>query len=186
MTLTYTPAADLGQPLHDFLLPHVDGTLWNSENRRPLRGSVIMFICNHCPYVKAVEDRLIDLAHRYKDQFNFVAICSNDASEYPEDRPEELLRRSIEKRYDFPYLVDQDQTVARALGAVCTPDFFVFNGHDRLYYRGRLDDSWKDPAKVNQRELEAALNSILEGRPAPQRQIPSMGCSIKWKEPSDL
>ena len=147
-----------------------------------------MFICNHCPYVQAVEDRLIELVRSYGSrQICFLGICSNDPTDYPEDRPEALLTRAKEKNYPFKYLVDDSQAVAKNFGAVCTPDFFVFSPADgsdqrHLYYRGRLDDSWKNPARVTQQEMKAALDGLLLAKPAPERQIPSMGCSIKWKD----
>ena len=140
------------------------------------------FICNHCPYVKAVENRLIQLASEMKLKgIEFLGICSNDFEEYPEDSPQELRKRWEEKKYGFEYLIDEDQSVARAFGAVCTPDFFVyFRG--KLFYRGRLDDSWQDEEKVQEPSLRQALYRLLENQKPPLRsKKPSMGCSIKWK-----
>ncbi|HXI60789.1 MAG TPA: redoxin domain-containing protein, partial [Polyangia bacterium] len=131
---------------------------------------------------KAVEDRLIELARAYGPRgAQLVGVCSNDAATYPDDAFPKLAQRWREKNYGFPYLHDESQDVARAFGAVCTPDIFVYDRDRRLAYRGRIDDSWKDEAKVTHRELAAALDALLAGaRPSPQ-QRPSMGCSIKWK-----
>lgn len=183
MALTYTPAGELGSRLPDFILPSVDGKSISSvdlcQNKKAL---VVMFICNHCPYVKAIEDRLIQLAHDLgKKGAAFVAICSNDPTEYPEDAPAELRKRWRDKNYGFPYLVDADQSVAKAFGAVCTPDIFVYDNQQALCYRGRLDDSWRDPQKVSHQELRLAVEAVLAGKTPSRDQNPSMGCSIKWK-----
>ncbi len=142
-----------------------------------------MFICNHCPYVKAIEDRLIALAQNFSNEseIQFAAVCSNDPSDYEEDSIENLKARAVEKKYPFPYLVDESQELARMLGAVCTPDLYVFDRQGSVFYRGRLDDSWRDPAKVESEDLKEALLAALTGKDAPVEQIPSMGCSIKWK-----
>jgi hypothetical protein len=141
-----------------------------------------MFICNHCPYVKAVEDRLIALGRELGPRgVQLVGISSNDARTYPDDSFEKMAERWRDKAYGFPYLHDDQQTVARAFDAVCTPDIYVFDGDRKLAYRGRIDDSWKEPDKVTRRELHAAITALLEGqRPSPE-QRPSMGCSIKWR-----
>lgn len=159
----------------------MDGKTYSRKDYWKSRGLVVMFICNHCPYVKAIEDRLIALANEFiPKEISFLAICSNDPSEYPEDAPGELLKRWQEKQYPFPYLIDESQDVAKAFGAVCTPDIYVFDSALKLRYRGRLDDSWRDPKNVNKRELREALLALLEGRSV-MEQNPSMGCSIKWK-----
>ena len=147
---------------------------------------VVMFICNHCPYVQAVEDRLIALAREYGPRgVRFVGICANDATDYPDDAPARLLARWREKGFGFPYGIDESQEVARAFGAVCTPEFFVYDAARRLAYHGRLDDIWHDPRKVTRRELAAALDAAARRRaPAPEQQTPSMGCSIKWRRAS--
>lgn len=182
MALTYTPEKpEFGQPCPDFTLPGVDGktyTLKNFSNGQPL---LVMFICNHCPYVKAIEGRLIQLGHDLKtENINVVAICSNDENKYAEDNFENLKKRFYEKNYSFYYLHDQDQNVAKKFGAVCTPDYFMFDGDLKLQYRGRLDDNWQDSDKVTKRELyEAALD--LKNHQPLKKQTPSMGCSIKWK-----
>jgi peroxiredoxin len=182
MALTFTPSLELGQACPDFTLPAVDGktySLKDFSNGKPL---VIMFICAHCPYVLAIEDRLITLGHDLKnDGVHLVAICSNDSTDHPEDSFENLQKRSREKNYSFTYLHDESQSVAQKFGAVCTPDYFVYDGTLKLSYRGRLDDSWKDSQKVTQRELFNAVQELVAGKQVTQKQTPSMGCSIKWK-----
>jgi peroxiredoxin len=177
-----TPPPALGAACPDFRLPAVNG---GSHGRDDFAGAsvlVVMFICNHCPYVKAVEDRLIRLGREYGPRgVQLVAICANDPTDHPDDAPDKLAARWREREYGFPYLFDEPQDVARAFGAVCTPDIFVYDRERRLAYRGRIDDSWKDEAKVTRRELAGALDALLEERsPAPE-QRPSMGCSIKWR-----
>ena len=182
MALTYTPSAELGRALPRFSLPTVDGQTWSSKQAATSKACVVMFICNHCPYVKAVEDRLLALARDYSAKgVQFVGICSNDWADHPEDEPRALFARWKEKDYGFPYLIDEDQSVAKSFDAVCTPDIFVFDRRQTLAYRGRLDDSWKDSKKVERQELKIVLDSILAGTQPSEPQVPSMGCSIKWK-----
>ncbi len=187
MALTYTPTGELGSLMPAFNLKTVDGQTWSSTSIRGAKAKVVVFMCNHCPYVKAIEDRLIQLAKDLaKDNVPFVGICSNDPDEYAEDHPKQLLARWREKNFGFTYLVDDGQAVARSFGAVCTPDFFVYDDQERLVYRGRLDDSWRDEKKVTRRELKAAVSRILSEPRTTEKMIvieqtPSMGCSIKWK-----
>ncbi len=183
MALVHTPPAQNGSSCPDFELPAVFGEKkFGLKSFDRADALVVMFICNHCPYVKAVEDRLIDMAKVYRAKgVSFVAISSNDPEEYPEDSPEALGKRAQEKGYPFPYLFDETQEVAKRFGAVCTPDFFVYDRGRKLAYRGRLDDSWKDPSLVKSQDLSEALECVLEGEALPEIQHPSMGCSIKWK-----
>jgi peroxiredoxin len=177
-----TPPAELGAPCPDFRLPAVDGRTYARDDFAGAPALVVMFICNHCPYVKAVEDRLIRLARELGPRgVRFVGMCSNDAETYPDDAFDKLAERWRERGYGFPYLHDERQTVARAFGAVCTPDIFVFDADRRLAYRGRIDDSWKDEGKVTTRELADALEALLAGKRPSATQRPSMGCSIKWR-----
>lgn len=182
MALTFTPFAELGTDCPSFTLPAVDGKTYSLNdfvNGKPL---VVMFICNHCPYVQAIEERLIQLGNDLKkDSINVVAICSNDAADHPEDSFENLQKRAKEKNYPFVYLHDESQDVAKAFGAVCTPDYFVYDGALKLSYRGRLDDSWKDASKVTKRELYDAVQTLAQGAKVSHDQTASMGCSIKWK-----
>ena len=175
--------SNLGSPCPDFRLPATDGRIYGRDDFAGAPVLVVMFICNHCPYVKAVEDRLIGLQRAYTPRgVQFVGICSNDAVTYPEDAFDRLKERWELKEYGFPYLHDESQAVAHAFDAVCTPDLFVYDGDRRLVYRGRIDDSWKDPAKVTRRDLAEAIEALLHGeRPSPD-QHPSLGCSIKWRQ----
>jgi len=183
MALKETPPPELGAPCPDFRLPHVaDGRWCARDDYAAADVLLVMFICNHCPYVQAIEDRLVRLGEELRGKSaQVVAICSNDAVTYPDDAPAKLAERWREKGYGFPYLHDESQEVARAFGAVCTPDFFLYDKDRRLAYRGRLDDAWKDESKVTTRELALAIEALLSGgRPSPL-QKPSMGCSIKWR-----
>ncbi len=181
MALTYSPAGALGSPCPEFRLSSVDGNLYELRDFSTAPALMIMFICNHCPYVQAIESRLIALAQGYP-RAAFVGICANDPSDHPEDSPERLLARWKKMNYGFPYLVDREQTVARAFGAVCTPDLYIYNSERVLRYRGRLDDSWRAPERVEKQELRTALEQILAGENPVAEQNPSMGCSIKWKQ----
>ncbi len=183
MALTYSPESELGRELPKFNLLSVHGEAFTSQSLNSAKAKVIAFICAHCPYVQAIEDRLIQLGKDLKKEgIPFVAICSNDPSDYPEDQPEALKQRSDEKGYSFPYLIDEDQSVAKAFDAVCTPDFFIFNENNELAYRGRLDDSWKNEKNVNRRELFEAALQIAKSQKTDFEMRPTMGCSIKWKE----
>jgi len=175
----------LGTRCPDFDLPRVDGGRFRLADAAGARALVVMFICNHCPYVQAVEDRLIALARDYGPKgVRFVGICPNDPEAYPDDAPARLRERWDAKGYGFPYLVDDTQDVARAFDAVCTPDIFVYDGTLALAYHGRIDDSWKDPAQVTRRDLAGALDALLAGEQPSREQHHSMGCSIKWRERS--
>lgn len=180
---TTTPPPNIGAPCPEFRLPAVDGKSYALGDFASRPVLVVMFICNHCPYVQAVEDRLIRLAREYDSRgVQFVGVCANDAAGYPDDAFDKLAARWRDKAYGFPYLHDESQAVARAFDAVCTPDIFVYDSARRLAYRGRIDDSWKDESKVTRRELAAALDALVAGdRPAAE-QRPSMGCSIKWRD----
>jgi thiol-disulfide isomerase/thioredoxin len=182
MALTSTPPPELGRPCPDFTLPSVTGGTWSAKKDWPSEhGLLVMFICNHCPYVQAIEERLIQLALDLREiKVTTLGICSNDAHNYPDDSFANLKKRALEKKYPFPYLHDEEQSVARTFGAVCTPDFFMYDKDRRLFYRGRLDDSWKDPKQVTKRELYLAARDMMQGKAAPSLQTSSMGCNIKW------
>ena len=179
-----TPVCDFGQSAIDFTLPGVDGRNWSLDQCRGERGLLVMFICNHCPYVKAVLDRIIrDTAELKGLGINSVAIMSNDPAEYEEDSFANMRRVSEANAFPFPYLFDETQSVARAYGAVCTPDFFGYNAQLELQYRGRLDESRKQAASPDvRRDLFEAMKQVAETGAGPREQIPSMGCSIKWRE----
>jgi peroxiredoxin len=185
VALTENRPVPLGSPCPDFRLRSVDGRTWARDDFRKADVLVVLFICNHCPYVQAVEDRIIALRREYEGRgVQLVGICANDPTDYPDDRPERLLARWREKDYGFPYLLDETQDVARAFDAVCTPDIYLFDRDRRLAYHGRIDDNWQQPARVRRRELAAAVDALLAGRAPAAEQHPSLGCSIKWRKPS--
>ena len=174
--------APLGTPAHDFHLPGVDGNMYSLESFRDKRVLAVIFMCNHCPYVKAVLPRLIDLQNDFANKgVQLVGINSNDAVKYPDDSMENMIKAAKEKRISFPYLFDKTQNTARKYDAVCTPDIYVYGEERKLLYRGRLDDNWERPDMVKQSDLRDAIDCILAGREVDGNQISSMGCSIKWK-----
>lgn len=182
MVRTETPVCDFGRAAPPFSLPGVDGGVWTLERARGPRGLLVMFICNHCPYVKAIRERLIRDVREIKDLgIGSIAIMSNDPHDYPEDSFANMARIARELAFPFPYVLDDSQEVARQYGAVCTPDFFGYNADLQLQYRGRLDESRKEPAPGARRDLFEAMKQIAETGRGPAAQIPSMGCSIKWK-----
>ncbi len=187
MVSLQTPVCDFNTPIIDFCLPDTEGKLWTVEQARGDNGLLVMFICNHCPYVKAIMDRLIRDTRELMDLgVNSVAIMSNDPTEYAEDSPENMKRLVHELNLPFPYLLDASQAVAKAYGAVCTPDFFGYNSDLKLQYRGRLDASRKEAASIDaRRDLFLAMKIIAETGNGPKDQIPSMGCSIKWKDEAE-
>jgi peroxiredoxin len=177
------PVCDFGRPAIDFDLPGVDGKRHTLASCRGPNGLLVMFICNHCPYVKAIIDRLIrDCRELARDGVGCVAIMSNDVTVYPEDAPESMARWAAELAFPFPYLYDNTQAVAQAYGAVCTPDFFGYNASLELQYRGRLDASGRNPGPTDaRRELLEAMLEIARTGKGPHEQIASIGCSIKWQ-----
>lgn len=182
MVRTETPICEFGLPAPDFSLPGVDGKIWTLGDIRGGNGLLVMFICNHCPYVKAVLDRIIrDCAELKEYGINSIAIMSNDPTDYPEDSFENMKRMAQELGFPFPYVQDETQEVAKAYGAVCTPDFFGYNADLKLQYRGRLDESRKEAAPGARRDLFEAMRGVAQTGQGPKEQYPSMGCSIKWK-----
>jgi peroxiredoxin len=174
----------LGTSAPDFKLPDtVSGTLVSLSDIAGEKGTLVMFICNHCPFVLHVNDQLVKLANDYLPKgFGFVAISSIDVVHYPQDSPELMKQQAQKLKYPFPYLYDESQEVAKAYDAACTPDFFLFNSELKLVYRGELDDSRPgNNIPVTGKELREAMNAILENRKINPNQIPSMGCNIKWK-----
>jgi peroxiredoxin len=177
-----TPICEFGKPALDFALPGVDGKTWGLADCCGEKGLLVMFICNHCPYVKSVRERIVRDARELKALgVNCVAIMSNDPAEYPEDSFENMKKVAAEFQFPFPYLWDETQDVAKAYGAVCTPDFFGYNASLELQYRGRLDESRKEAVPNARRDLFEAMKQVAETGRGPAGQIPSMGCSIKWK-----
>lgn len=180
-----SPVCDFGASAIDFDLRGVDGQRWTLERGRGKNGLLVMFICNHCPYVKAVRSRIVRDARELRAHgVDSVAIMSNDPTDYPEDSFDNMQRVATQYEFPFPYLLDDTQEVARAYGALCTPDFFGYNADLALQYRGRLDASGMAAAPQDaRRELFEAMVQIAETGRGPSEQIPSMGCSIKWREP---
>jgi len=178
------PVCDFGWPAVDARLPSVDGETLSIFDQAGPNGLVIAFICNHCPYVKAVITRIVrDAQDLAKAGIGFVAVSSNDASAYPADSFENMKLFAKQHGFTFPYLYDEDQSVARAYNAACTPDFFGFNKELKLQYRGRLDASRKETGEPNlRRDLYLAMLQVAETGNGPQDQIASIGCSIKWKD----
>ncbi|MBI5897637.1 MAG: thioredoxin family protein [Rhodocyclales bacterium] len=178
------PVCDFGRPAIDFDLPGVDGRRHTLASARGPRGLLVMFICNHCPYVKAVLDRIIrDTRELAALGVGSIAVMSNDPSDYPEDSWDNMVRLARDQDFPFPYVLDESQAVARAYGAVCTPDFFGYDAKLELQYRGRLDESRKEAAPPTvRRELFEAMRAVAQTGLGPRQQTPSIGCSIKWRE----
>ena len=183
MVLLHTPVCEFGESAHDFSLPDADGRVWTLDQVRGPNGLLVMFICNHCPYVKAIRRKLArDTRDLQALGIGSVGIMSNDIRDYPEDAPEEMQRVSREFDFGFPYLIDETQQVAKTYGAVCTPDFFGYNAELELQYRGRLDAAGaRADADEETRELFEAMSAVARTGRGPEQQVPSMGCSIKWK-----
>lgn len=177
-----TPVCDFGWAAPAFELPDAHGTLHSLQKHLSPKGLLIAFICNHCPYVIAIADRLASDAQALMDDgIGVLAIMSNDFDSYPADAPGRMIEFAAKHRFPFPYLVDKDQQVARAYGATCTPDFFGLNGAGALQYRGRLDDARMGDARNRTPDLVIAMRQIATTGHGPQDQTPSMGCSIKWR-----
>jgi len=173
----------LGTPAPDFALPDVEGRIWSRDDFAQAPGLLVMFICNHCPFVIHVREQLAQLTAEYMERgIGVVGINSNDWSNYPDDSPERMGEEIERHDYLFPYLVDETQLVAQAYKAACTPDFFLFDGDQRLVYRGQLDGSRPgNDVLVTGEDLRAALDALLAGEPQAERQLPSIGCNIKWR-----
>ena len=184
MVRTPSSMKPLGSPAPDFSLPDVStGRRVSRDSAAGDKGLLVMFLCRHCPFVKHVQDELARLGRDYAGRgVGFVAICSNDVSASPEDRPEKLAEMAKELGFTFPYLYDESQDVARAFDAQCTPDFFLYDADRQLVYRGQLDDSRPGNERpITGRDLRAALDALLAGTPIAQQQRASIGCNIKWK-----
>jgi peroxiredoxin len=183
MATTATPICNFGWKAVDFSLADPDGRTWRLADVRGAKGTLVMFLCNHCPYVQAVVDRIVrDAKDLQALGIGVVAIMANDWEQYPEDAPERMKEFAAHHGFTFPYLIDETQEVARAYDAVCTPDFFGFNANLELQYRGRVDASGRNPAPPGaRRELYEAMCQVAETGNGPQEQTAGMGCSIKWR-----
>jgi len=182
MVLTKTPICNFGEKAKSFELKGIDGKIYKLEDCLGKNGTLVMFICNHCPYVKAiVEDIVHDCKHLEKDGIKSLAIMSNDTNNYPEDSFENMIGFAKKHKFIFPYLIDETQEIAKSYGAVCTPDFFGYNNKLELQYRGRIKEL-KDlkPVKNSESDLLKAMLLVSKTGKGPKNQIPSMGCNIKW------
>ena len=184
MALEHTPICDFGWSAPDFALKGTDGKIHSLQDVKGENGTLIMFICNHCPYVKAIITRLVDDVKKLQSQgIGVVAIMSNDTEAYPADSYENMQAFAAGHGFTFPYVIDEDQTIAKAYDAVCTPDFFGFNKDLGLQYRGRFDTAGRNaPGADNRHELLEAMQQVAKTGQGPKDQIPSMGCSIKWHQ----
>jgi len=183
MVVTPSTMLALGTGAPDFALPDTDGNIVSLSDFDDAPAVLVMFICNHCPYVKHVRDEIARIGLDYGDRgVGIVAISSNDVDKYPADSPLKMKEEKASVGYTFPYLFDESQETAKAYQAACTPDFYVFDADRRLVYRGQLDDSRPgNGLPVTGRDLRRALDAVLAGEPVPARQVPSIGCNIKWK-----
>jgi len=182
MVRTETPVCEFGKAAPDFALPGVDGKTYRLDDVRGPSGLLVMFICNHCPYVQAVRERIVrDVNDLNRLGIGAVAISANDPTDYPEDSFDNMKKIAVAWKLPMPYLFDETQQVAKNYGAVCTPDFFGYDKDLKLQYRGRLDASRKEAAPDAPRDLFEAMKQVAETGQGPTDQIPSMGCSIKWK-----
>ena len=164
-------------------LPGVDGKSYSLQDFTGDSANVIFFSCNHCPYVQAYEDRVMELQKEFASQgVRFVAINSNDASTYPDDSFDNMVKRARERAFNFIYLRDDSQDIARAYGATHTPHLFVFNREKKLAYTGRIDDNWQEPSKVTRRYLKEALTALVSGQAPAEAETFAIGCTIKWKK----
>ena len=172
----------IGSKAYDFNLKGTDGKFYSLKSFNDKKVLCIIFMCNHCPYVVAVQQRINQIAKDYADKsFALIGINPNDPAAYPEDSFENMVVRAKEQGYVFPYLLDETQEIARAYDAVCTPDIYLYDEKRVLIYRGRIDDNWKDESAVTRKELRMSIEKMLENKPIDFEMIPSMGCSIKWK-----
>ncbi len=183
MSLTPSNMIPLGTVAPEFSLPDtVSGNTYSFHQLKGEKATVVMFICNHCPYVVHVNDELVKLAHDYISKgVEFVAISSNDAQAYPDDAPDKMKQVALRLKYPFVYLYDETQQVAKAYDAACTPDFYIFDKDSKLVYRGQLDDSRpKSNIPVTGKDMRNALDNLLSEKPIAEMQRPSIGCNIKW------
>ena len=184
MVLVQSEPLPIGWKAVDFSLQDTEGQTYSLANFLDKKGLVIIFTCNHCPYAQAAWPVSIEISNQYEGDVGFMAINPNDAENYPEDSFEEMKNKKNEWNITFPYLRDENQEIAKAYKAQCTPDLYLFKnegGEFKLYYHGRFNDNWQNPDQVTERNLENAIKDLLSDQPPPTNQPPSMGCSIKWK-----
>lgn len=184
MSATLSTMLEIGTKAPDFTLPDTKGNMVSLSSLSVDKGLLVMFICNHCPYVKHLNKALVKFANEYKNKgIQCIAISSNDIENYPQDAPEQMKLLAEQHNFPYPYLYDESQEVAKAYRAACTPDFFLFDGDLELFYRGQFDGSRPGNEKpVTGSDMRKAVNSLLKAENEPEQQIPSMGCNIKWKQ----
>jgi peroxiredoxin len=183
MVMTASTMLPLGIKAPDFSLVSVDGGMVSLADFDKAPALLVIFMCNHCPFVKHLADALADLGREYQEKgAAIVGINSNDSDTHPEDSPEQMVHEAMLRGYTFPYLYDEDQAVAKAYRAACTPDFFLFDRERKLVYRGQFDSSRpKSDLPITGEDLRRALDAVLAGKQPPEKQVPSIGCNIKWK-----
>ena len=186
MVMTASTMLPLGTPAPDFSLPNVGGRTISLSDFADNKGLLVIFMCNHCPFVKHLRSALAEFGREYQAKgLGIVGISSNDVSTHPDDSPEKMVEEAQDAGYTFPYLYDESQDIAKAYHAACTPDFFLFDGNCKLVYRGQFDDSRPDSGiPVTGADLRAACDAVLAGGAVPAEQKPSIGCNIKWKAES--
>lgn len=178
-----TKTLTIGSELPEFSLPGVDGDIYDNSSFERSNILVVIFSCNHCPYVQAYEDRIMALQEEYPHKkLQIIAISSNDAVNYPEDSFEAMAERSENRGFNFPYLFDESQEVAQKFGATHTPEVFAFDQHRKLFYHGKIDDNWQDESEVRTQYLKLAIDEVLDGLPVSVPETFSIGCTIKWKQ----
>lgn len=183
MALIESIDVPLGMEMPKFILKDPDGVIQVSDYAVGKKGLLIVFTCNHCPYAKAVWQRFIRLGkYAMENEINVLAINPNINPKYPEDAPDEMRKKIAEWGIPFPYLIDDTQNVAKEFNAQCTPDIYLFDANKKLVYHGRIDDNWQEESKVTKEELKEAITNLAVGKPISSTQIPSMGCSIKWRK----
>jgi len=182
MARTPSTMLPLGTSAPNFSLPNIDGQTVSLSSFDEAKGTVFMFICNHCPFVKHVQEGLVSLYEDYSDKgISFVGISSNDVENYPDDSPEKMVAEAAQAGYEFPYLYDEDQSVAKAYKAACTPDFYLFDAEKKLVYRGQIDSSRPSTdIPVTAEDMRKAIDQLLANQPPLENQTPSLGCNIKW------
>ncbi|MEO9884880.1 MAG: thioredoxin family protein [Balneola sp.] len=184
MSATLSTMLEIGTKAPDFKLPNTEGSMVSLNDMKFENGLLVMFICNHCPFVKHLNEALVEFANEYKEKgIECVAISSNDVENYPQDSPELMKKLSDQHQFPYPYLYDESQEVAKAYKAACTPDFFLFNAESKLFYRGQFDDSRPGNGKpITGKDMRDATDMMLNKEATYEPQKPSMGCNIKWKK----
>ncbi|MDQ7817442.1 MAG: thioredoxin family protein [Melioribacteraceae bacterium] len=176
-----TDKLTLGSKAPNFNLPATDGKLYSLDSFKNKRFLIVIFSCNHCPYVQAYEDRIIEIQKDFNEFLNVVAISSNETVNYPEDSFEKMKERAELKKFNFPYLWDESQDIATAFGATHTPEIFLFDNDRKLAFHGKIDDNWQDPKSVKSKYLRNALEELIAGKKVSVPETFTIGCTIKWK-----